>query len=284
MKMGAMAEKEFKVLVPLADTRSAGDLIRIAAALMPVQSGKRRGRVVALGIVEIPEEMDFSQGVRPAQAHRQQFGRAFKKMAGSPELEIGTLVRVSRQVWQGIADAAQEEQSDLLLLSWKGSTETPDRIFGTTIDQIVKDPPCDIALVRQLPPGCYKRILLPVRGGPHAALALRLAIGLAERNDGTVTALRIIPPGATLEEVEQQKEHFASFLAESPSPRVQAVYQVADSVAEAILRESASHDLVMMGAAGHRRRADDGVRRHVDGHCRDARRRDRVSGEAARSP
>jgi hypothetical protein len=34
-----------------------------------------------------------------------------------------------------------------------------------------------------------KRIMVPIRGGPHAALAFKLATGLAERVDGTVTAL-----------------------------------------------------------------------------------------------
>lgn len=247
--MARTTEKEFTILVPLSDMRSAGDLIKIAGALMPVQARGRRGRVVALGVVEIPEEVDFSHGARSAQAHRQRLGRIFKMAAKSPDLEMATLVRVSRQVWQGIADAAREEASDLLLLSWKGSTTTPNAIFGTTIDEIVKDPPCDIAMVKQHPLVGCKRILLPVRGGPHAALALRLAVGLAERFDATVTALRVIPPGLTLEDVEREKEHFEDFLAASPSSRVERVFQVSDSVVQAILAESCHHEVVVMGAS-----------------------------------
>ena len=208
--MIATTEREYTILVPLSDLLFASDMIKVAGALMPVHSKGKRGRVVALGVVEIPEEVDFSRGVRPAQAHRQRLGRIFKEMAGSSHLEIATLVRVSRQVWQGIADAAREVKSDLLLLPWKGSTTTRDAIFGTTIDEVVKDPPCDIALVRQQPLGQCKRILLPVRGGPHAALALRLALGLADRFDGVITALRIVPPGLTLEDMEQEKRSWIS--------------------------------------------------------------------------
>lgn len=247
--MAARGEKEFKILVPLSDMRSAREMINVAGALMPILPGGRRGRVVALGIVEIPEEVDFSQGVRPAQAHRQKLGRISRKMARSPDLEVGTLVRVSRQVWQGIAEAAREEESDLLLLPWKGSTENTGAIFGTTIDEVVKNPPCDIAMVRQQPLGNCRRILLPVRGGPHAALALRLAVGLAERFDGIVTALRVIPPGVTAEEVESEKENFESFLASVPSQRVHSVFRVSDSVSEAIMAESCGHDVVVMGAS-----------------------------------
>ncbi len=247
--MVAIAEKEFTILVPLSDMRSAGDLIKIAGTLMPVQSGERRGRVVALGVVEVPEEVDFSHGARPAQAHRQRLGRIFKMAAKSPDLEIATLVRVSRQVWQGIVDAAREEAASLLLLNWKGSTSTPNAIFGTTIDEVAKNPPCDIALVKQHPLGNCKRILLPVRGGPHAALALRLAVSLAERFDGTVTALRVIPPGLTAEDVEREKEHFNRFLAAVPSNRVERAFKVSESVVQAILSEVCNHQAVVMGAS-----------------------------------
>ncbi|MGI5837676.1 MAG: glucosyl-3-phosphoglycerate synthase [Chloroflexota bacterium] len=247
--MIATTEREYTILVPLSDLLFASDMIKVAGALMPVHSKGKRGRVVALGVVEIPEEVDFSRGVRPAQAHRQRLGRIFKEMAGSPHLEIATLVRVSRQVWQGIADAAREVKSDLLLLPWKGSTTTRDAIFGTTIDEVVKDPPCDIALVRQQPLGQCKRILLPVRGGPHAALALRLALGLADRFDGVITALRIVPPGLTLEDMEQEKEKLDQFLSELPPERVHKIFQVSDFVAQTILTEISNHDVVVMGAS-----------------------------------
>ncbi len=247
--MAVAAEREFTILVPLYDSRSAGDLIKIAGTLIPVRAGERSGRVVALGVVEVPEDVDFSHGARPAQAHRQRLGRLFKMAGKSLDLEIATLVRVSRQVWQGIRDAAREESANLLLLAWKGSTTTPNAIFGTTIDEIVKDPPCDIAMVKPHSMGNCKRILLPVRGGPHAALALRLAVVLAERYDATVTALRIMPPGLTLKDVEREKEHFDRFLGTVPSGRVESSFKVSESVVQAILSEVCSHQLVVMGAS-----------------------------------
>ncbi len=247
--MARTASEEFTILVPLSDTRSAGDLIRIAGMLMPVQAGERCGRVVALGVVEVPEEVDFSHGARPAQAHRQRLGRIFKMTSQSPDLEIATLVRVSRQVWHGISDAAKEVSANLLLLAWKGSTTSPNAIFGTTIDEIAKDPPCDIAMVKLHSLGNCRRILLPVRGGPHAALALRLAVGLADRYDARVTALRVIPPGLTLEDVEREKEHFNHFLAAIPSNRVERAFKVSESVVQAILSEASSHQAVVMGAS-----------------------------------
>ncbi|MCL4371480.1 MAG: glucosyl-3-phosphoglycerate synthase, partial [Chloroflexi bacterium] len=148
-----------------------------------------------------------------------------------------------------LADAAKEEKSNLLLMAWKGSTTTPNSIFGTTIDEIAKDPPCDIALVKLHALGNPKRILLPVRGGPHAILALRLAVGLAERYDATVTALRVIPPGLTVEDVEREKEHFNRFLAAVPSNRVERAFKVSESVVQAILSETCNHQVVVMGAS-----------------------------------
>ena len=185
-------ENEFTILVPTTDLRSAGRLIQLAAALMPVHEGEARGKVLPLGVVEIPEELGFSSGAVPARMHRQMLGR-LGRMNKSPRVELRTLVRVHRQVWHGIVEAAREEGANLILLGWSGRVDA-DSVLGTTIDEAVRNAPCDIAVAKGVNVASAKRILVPIRGGPHAALAFKLATGLADRVDGTVTALRIERP------------------------------------------------------------------------------------------
>src|SRR2546423_222738 len=50
-------QRSYTILVPLADLHQAAGLIRVAASLMPLLSRAERGRVVALGVIEIPEEL-----------------------------------------------------------------------------------------------------------------------------------------------------------------------------------------------------------------------------------
>ena len=187
-------EDEYTILVPTTDMSTAGRLIQVAAALMPVHEGEARGKVLPLGVVEIPEELGLSAGAVPARQHRQMLGR-LRRVNKSPQIELRTLVRVHRQVWQGIVETARDEGVDLILLGWSGRVDA-DSVLGTTIEEAVRNAPCDIAVAKGVSVQSAKRILVPIRGGPHAALAFKLATGLADRVDGIVTALRIQrPPG-----------------------------------------------------------------------------------------
>src|SRR4051812_22282342 len=56
LSAGAADDEEYTILVPTTDLSTAGRLIQVAAALMPVHEGEARGRVLPLGVVEIPEE------------------------------------------------------------------------------------------------------------------------------------------------------------------------------------------------------------------------------------
>jgi glucosyl-3-phosphoglycerate synthase len=248
-------EEEYTILVPTMDLSTAGRLIQIAAALMPVHEGEARGKVLPLGVVEIPEELGLSAGAIPARHHRQMLGR-LRRVNKSPQVELQTLVRVHRQVWQGIVETARDEGVDLILLGWSGRVDA-DSVLGTTIDEAVRNAPCDIAVAKGVSIQAAKRILVPIRGGPHAALAFKLATGLAERVDGIVTALRIErPPGpgepdeGSIASRERDREEFEAVLATAPRPdRVREVVVAASSVVEAILRQAESHQIVVMGAS-----------------------------------
>jgi glucosyl-3-phosphoglycerate synthase len=241
--------RSYTILVPIADLHEAAGLIRVAAALMPLLGGGEPGRVVALGVIEIPEEMALTEGAVPARIHRQMLGR-LRRLGRSPLVELRTTVRVTRQIWQGIVESALQERADLILLGWKGWTGSQDAIFSSTIDQAVKNAPCDIAVVSRLNPMACKRVLVPVRGGPHAALALQLAVGLAERSDGTVSALRVATDGDAEADRLREEEEFHAVLATSSRPeRTRELHVQCDSVEQAILSQAGEHQVVVMGAA-----------------------------------
>src|SRR3972149_8107979 len=102
------------------------------------------------------------------------------------------MVRVAHEASQGIIDAAGEHEVDLLVLGWKGFTTTPQRIYGTTIDEIIKSPPCDVVVVKPAALDCCRKILLPVRGGQYAELALRIANALACDLSASITVMHSI--------------------------------------------------------------------------------------------
>ncbi len=178
----------------------AEDLVRLAVALAGVYTREgieenRRARIVVLGIVTVPEEAPLSQGASLVKAYRTLLRYIPSESAKlTDRVEVKTEVRVAREVWQGIADQAREEEADLLLLHWKGSTSTPGKIYGATIDPLMDEPPCDLVLARfnSLPP--IRKILLPIRGGSYSSLAMGLVSNLAKQWNSKVTVMHNVNP------------------------------------------------------------------------------------------
>jgi glucosyl-3-phosphoglycerate synthase len=189
-----------RILIPVANPATAEELIRIGAALLD----PRAGELTALGIVEVPEEMPLSEGATKARQAR----RLLQKVLDyAPEgTHVRPVVRIGRRAAQGIVEAAVELEADLVIFGWggrpggrsasgargsrraagggAGNADTPDQpalVFSPTIDAVVRESPCDIAVVKQRPIAEIHRILVPVRGGPHAELALSFADALARR-------------------------------------------------------------------------------------------------------
>ena len=236
-----------RILIPVANPATAEDLVRIGAEIMD----PRTGELTVLGIVEVPEDVALSDGATLARQAR----RLLQKVLDyAPQgTRIRPLVRIGRRAAEGIVEAAHEVDADLLIFGWggraggRGAAAGP--VFSATIDAVVRTPPCDIAVVKQRPFGDVKRILVPVRGGPHAELALEFADALARHHDARIVVLHVIPPGVTAS-VRAQAEHaLATFLKKHARGHADGLLREAPNVRNAILREAERADVVIMGAS-----------------------------------
>ncbi len=234
-----------RILIPLANPRTAADLVRIGASVMD-----RGGYLIALGIVEIPEGVPMSEGATRAR-HARRLLQQVQDFV--PEgVELRTLVRIGRRAAEGIQETAAEEDADLIVFGWSGTPggrRGAQAVFTPTIDAVVRDAPCDIAVVKQRGVGEVRRILVPVRGGPHAELALRFADALGRRMDAEVAVLHILPPGAGEPVRAQAERALQGFIRQHARGRSVPLVREALHVRNAILREAESADLLVMGAS-----------------------------------
>ncbi len=262
-----------RVLIPVANPMTAEELIRIGAALLE----PRTGELTALGIVEVPEGMALSDGATRARHARRLLQRV---LDFAPEgTSIHPIVRIGRHAAEGIVEAATEQEADLIIFGWGGRAGGQGRepmrgraarersnghdasarvardggeagaVFSPTIDEVVRDAPCDIAVVKQRGSSTIRRILVPVRGGPHAELALRFADALAGRHGASVVVLHLIPPGVTLAVRAQAERALQTFVRQNLRSDSEPVLREASNVRNAILREAERCDLVVMGAS-----------------------------------
>ena len=264
--MPTRRREPYRILLPLANPRTARDLVRIGSGV----SNGRPTRITALGVVEVPESDSLSQGATQARTSR----RLLQRVLGFGDeegVEIRTMVRIGRRAADGVIEAVAEEHADLVIFGW-GGPPTPSQaaraeaeasearlsglapvaapVFSQTIDAVVRESPCDIAVVKQRGLENVNSILVPVRGGPHAELAMRLARDLGKRFDAQVVVLHVVPRGIGERALQREAQALDRFLAEhGGSRRVKGLIREAISVKTAIVREASHHELVIMGAA-----------------------------------
>jgi glucosyl-3-phosphoglycerate synthase len=234
-----------RILLPVANPRTASDLVRIGGALM--QPG---GTLTALGIVEVPEGMPLSEGATKARDARRLLQRVLEF---APEgVELRTKVRIGRRAAEGIVEAAAEEEADLILFGWggrPGGRRGAPAVFSPTIDEVVREAPCDIAVVKQRGVSNVKRILTPVRGGPHAELAMRFADALGRHFDAQVDVLHVVPGDVAPTVRAQAERALQTFVRQHARGRSVPLLVAAEDVGPAIVREAETAELLVMGAA-----------------------------------
>jgi glucosyl-3-phosphoglycerate synthase len=252
-----------RILIPVANPMTAEELIRLGAAMLD----RRAGQLSALGIVEVPEGMPLSEGATRARHARRLLQRVLDYAPDGTT--IHPIVRIGRHAAEGIIEAAAEQEADLIIFGWGGKTpggktpggktpggKTPGgrdgsgpTVFSATIDEVVREAPCDIAVVKQRGSRQIRRVLVPVRGGPHAELALHYADAIARHHDATVVVLHLVPPGITLAVRAQAERALAAVVKQHLEGRSEAILREAPNVRNAILREAERSDLVVMGAS-----------------------------------
>ncbi len=151
-------------------------------------------------------------------------------------------VRTSHQLSDILIDTVREEQPDLLILEWPHQVEALNKTSVNWLSEI----PCDIAIVKGPIPVPPSRLLVPLRGGPYAELALRISLAIYHHQQCALTAMHLIPDAMT----EQQDAPFRGLaMVLMNLPEVDRVEIRTHNPAQTILAESYGYDLVVMGVS-----------------------------------
>ena len=148
-----------RILIPVANPMTAEELVRLGAAMLD----PKHGEISALGIVEVPEGMPLSEGATRARHARRLLQRVLDYAPNGTT--IHPIVRIGRHAAEGIVEVAAELEADLIVFGWGGETPTArDGMispFSATIDEVLRESPCDIAVVKQRGVRDLKRVVVP---------------------------------------------------------------------------------------------------------------------------
>jgi glucosyl-3-phosphoglycerate synthase len=190
--------------------------------------------IILVGVVIVPPDQSLSVGAIAARALRKQL-RHYGK---DERITSKSQIIVAYQPWNEISSLLQKEKPDLLCMEWDAHFTA----LGVTTHDALTRPPCDVALVRGKLPSKPKKVLVPVRGGPHAELALRVGLGLHPKG---VTALHLRRSDDPEAGSDAPFKGLARVLKQMPD--VQKKFTVTDDAAQLILKESENADVIILG-------------------------------------
>jgi len=190
---------------------------------------------ILVGVVVVPPEESLSVGAAAARELRKEL----RQYGKDPRVTGKAQIIVSYQPWLELAKLLQSQKPDLLCLEWDSHFSA----LGVSASEVLTRPPCNVALVRGKLPTKPKQVLVPVRGGPHAELALRVGLGL---HPEAVTALHLRHPDDPKAGSDAPFKGLERVLKQMPDVRKQFV--VTEDAAQLILENAQKADVIILGA------------------------------------
>jgi glycosyltransferase involved in cell wall biosynthesis len=214
------------VLVPVVYGCRGRSALKAARALS--------ANVILAGLVPVPPGESLSVGASMARKVRQRMLR----LADGKKIRARSHVEVSHTPWLDLRRLIEKNEPDLLLLEWGEHFGA----LGIPPEDALLRPPCNVGLIRGPFPEGRLRILIPMRGGPHAELSLRTGLSMKDRQ---ITTLHFNAEGKTEPQSDAPFRGLKRVL--SQIPEVENRSLVTQDPAQSILDESGGCNLIIMG-------------------------------------
>ncbi|MEM9552613.1 MAG: glycosyltransferase [Acidobacteriota bacterium] len=235
-----------RVLFPVLRAADFDGMLFLAKLLARGAEGAEPGELVIAHLMSTSDGASLASETARASTIRRELEQALERRGTAPTT-VRSVVRVERQAWEGVFDLIEDEEIDLLILAWDHLQQAE---VDDLIDRRLASPPCDVVLARPgqaLVDGAswrdLERLLVPLRQGPHAHLALDLASAVATAADANITCVHV-------RESEQAHDQLAELEpALRRTPRLERQLVIDGDAVDAIVGEACGHDLLVLGAA-----------------------------------
>ena len=243
----ARARRGFSVLIPVAQPKSGKPLLQLAATL--VDPGAERS-IYALHLrraadrdayhplAEAPRP-ETEEPLRPLLAHAEQHRIAVEAISFS-----------TRDVATAVAEVARDRHASLVLIGFHKP------VFGRTmlggiVHRVLEGVATDVAVFVDRGFDGARRILVPYLGGEHDRLALQLAARAARGSQARVTVMHVTTPDGRGGKPTGTRAAVERVIAPGGEPAVTFEFRAVEdpSPVDAVLRESAGYDLVVIGVS-----------------------------------
>lgn len=239
-----------RILVPVANPATVEQLMRTALDL----AEERNAEIEVVSVATVPQQTPVSEGRKFVDEEHAVIDQALKfANEVRPNVAVSGKIRIGHDVSQAILNTIKQDNIDLVLMGWRSRGRRRDFVLGSNVDEVVTKARCDVLVERVGPTasdesiGGVDSILLPTAGGPHAEFAAEIAHAIARRNNAHIKVMYV-------RTAESDNDDKAQSILDSTAAELddlETVTEIIDGtdIADAIVEESANHDLTVIGAS-----------------------------------
>lgn len=235
-----------RILVPLCNPKTAPALLEMAVAI----AHERHYEIECLTVLVLPSHHALAEA-RVKTTTSQAMLRQATQLGQAWQVPVHTQIRVAHDLSGAILETIKAQHIDLVLMGWKGSTNTPGRVFSRVVDTVIRQAACDVVLVKLKGQQVFDRWLVPIAGGPNTQQALKLMpalVSLSKTPDVKlcqIFALNSPKPDTT------GLDKAAHYLKQQLHRSVTTLPVQSDSVSDAVLECAQAHQsqVIVLGAS-----------------------------------
>ena len=243
-----------RILIPVAHLPTAESLVRLATLFAQASEDTN---ICLLTVVPTARRL-APESVQPLasrlRSHQQTMFHGIMRYAQEHHVPLYVKVRAAPDAAGGILDELKSRDNvKLILMGWPGPLEG-QALAANVVKEVTTAAQTNVAVLLDRGLHTAHRLLVPIGGGPHSRLAIRLAVEIAEQTGAQVTALHTLPETTRAEDLEdemlQLREVITDELGSVPE-RITTRVARAASVPDGILAETRrqSYDLIVAGAS-----------------------------------
>jgi Kef-type K+ transport system membrane component KefB len=247
-KRQAERQTGYSILLPVAMPRSAVPLADLADLI----SGRGKPNRQAIGLyIRAVRDFDLlrSQMAEPIDHEEPEPLVRLKEEAIKRKLSVTTLCTSATDPGAEIARVANSRGCNLVLMGFHKPLLTQS-ILGGTVHKVMVQANCHVGVFVDRGFHGARKILVPFLGSSHDRLALELAGRIGQSASAEVTVLHVVEPGRSSQYKLGAEESVHRVYRDPTQPQPVTFRVVEDaSPVDAVLRETAGYDLLVLGVA-----------------------------------
>lgn len=197
----------------------------------------------------LPDQTPLSEGRAYVDERREVVDQAMA-VAEDADVPVSGTVRISHHAGNAILHTIEQYGSDAVLLGWRGQgTRRREVVLGSVVDEVVTEAPCDVFVetIGEVPE-TVESILLSAATGIHTKVATEVARAIARSDGARVEVTHVVPPDASDARRARGEEAIDETVEMLEGVDAERNLVEGDDVADAIVEQSAHHDLAILGA------------------------------------